>query len=59
MYFSTAYIFESLCILSTEMPGIMDSPELFLILVIHYKTLDDTGKIIGKTEFNESLSSAQ
>ena len=41
------------------MPGIPDSPEFFLFLVAYYGITDDTGKIVGKTEINESLSSAQ
>ena len=38
----------------TEMLGILDSPELFPILVVHYRIMGDTGKIMEKMEFNES-----
>ena len=41
------------------MPGIPDSPELFLILMVYYGIMDDTGKITEKTEFNESSTSAR
>ena len=41
------------------MPDILDSPELFLILVEYYGIMEDTGKITGKTEFIEGLTSAQ
>ena len=40
------------------MPGILDFPELFRILLICYGVTGDTRKITGKMEFNESLSSA-
>ena len=41
------------------MPGIPDFSKLFLILVVHYRITDDTGKILEKVEFNESLASAR
>ena len=37
------------------MPSILDSPELFLILVAYYGITYDTGKIMEETEYNESL----
>ena len=41
------------------MPDILNSPELFLFLVVDYRITDDTRKLTGnKMEFNESLVSA-
>ena len=40
------------------MPGIPNSPELFLILMVYYRIMYDTWKITRKMEFNESFSSA-
>ena len=39
-----------------EMPVI---PKLILIVVVYYGITDDPGKNYRKTEFNESLTSAQ
>ena len=33
---------------SPEMPGVSDSPELFLVLVVYYGITSDTGKTTGK-----------
>ena len=33
------------------MPGIPNSSELFLTLMVYYRITDTTGKIMGKTEF--------
>ena len=41
-----------------EMPGILESPVLFMILTVYYRITDDTGKLTEKMEFNESLTSA-
>ena len=41
------------------MPYIPNSPQLFLILIVFYGITDSTGKITGKADFNESISSAR
>ena len=44
--------------LLSEIPGVPESPELFLFLVVYYGIMNDSKKIIEKMEFNESLTSA-
>ena len=41
-----------------EILGTLDSPESFLILMVHYRITDDSGKITEKADFNENLTSA-